>query len=511
MKLIYSLLLCLFITIPGFSQKNVSEIKLTVPDKITYPLESDEINGDIVVSNYEPIGEITGIKANDGNLYVAINDTHTVAQHGLIIKKSTNNGLTWSSSILSLSPNVKFNEIKLLNVGDSLLCMLRFNTTLWFINVYNQSLYAYPDAVKSYDIGSTTSNSLYLFVQDWSDNFYRKSSTNYGRSWINHTNIKSESGYPQLTRSLYGDTLLLTFRDSLGPISSLSKLRQFKYKESSPGALTGLTSIIVLPHGVERHEFKTVMMGNLVWLIYTENVGLGTTALYRKISTNGGLTYTPPVFTDGVLGRNCYWFDAVPSSNRYGMMNLVYYSDSLQSGAPTASSDKMVHLNSWDQNPLYVNSSEVYSQHIPVYSWNYYKPVAFEFPGEAFFGTLWVGMHGDSKIRVYYDKLGTGQPDEDALTLNNISTGPASYELKQNYPNPFNPSTSISFSLKTDGFTSLKIYNLLGQEVASLVNENLAAGSYDHTFNASGLPSGTYFYRLTSGNFTELKKMMLVK
>lgn len=86
-----------------------------------------------------------------------------------------------------------------------------------------------------------------------------------------------------------------------------------------------------------------------------------------------------------------------------------------------------------------------------------------------------------------------------------------SYKLEQNYPNPFNPSTSINFSITKAGFTSLKVYDMLGKEVATLMNGNLNAGSYTATFDASSLPSGVYFYKLQTEGFSEIKKMSLVK
>ena len=88
---------------------------------------------------------------------------------------------------------------------------------------------------------------------------------------------------------------------------------------------------------------------------------------------------------------------------------------------------------------------------------------------------------------------------------------PERVTLQQNYPNPFNPSTTISFSLPSSSETSLKIYNILGKEVRTLVSEKLSAGNYDVTFNASDLTSGVYFYKLQAGNMVETKKLMLVK
>lgn len=86
-----------------------------------------------------------------------------------------------------------------------------------------------------------------------------------------------------------------------------------------------------------------------------------------------------------------------------------------------------------------------------------------------------------------------------------------SYKLEQNYPNPFNPSTSINFSIPKSGFATLKVYDILGKEVATLVNGNLNAGSYSAEFNASNLTSGVYFYKLETEGFTSVKKMSLVK
>ncbi len=97
-----------------------------------------------------------------------------------------------------------------------------------------------------------------------------------------------------------------------------------------------------------------------------------------------------------------------------------------------------------------------------------------------------------------------------------IETGiPKDYELKQNFPNPFNPTTKIIYRLPEDGFVTMKVFNALGQEVASLVNGNKKAGTHTIIFNGSttggGLSSGIYFLRLNSANYTGLVKMILSK
>jgi Secretion system C-terminal sorting domain len=86
-----------------------------------------------------------------------------------------------------------------------------------------------------------------------------------------------------------------------------------------------------------------------------------------------------------------------------------------------------------------------------------------------------------------------------------------SFELSQNYPNPFNPTTQIEYSVPQAGFVTLKVYNTLGQEVASLVNGMIKAGTHEVTFNGSNLTSGVYYYRIESGSKVSVKKMMLLK
>jgi len=88
---------------------------------------------------------------------------------------------------------------------------------------------------------------------------------------------------------------------------------------------------------------------------------------------------------------------------------------------------------------------------------------------------------------------------------------PAHCALQQNYPNPFNPSTTITFSLPHSASASVRVYDILGREVATLLNGYTTSGTHEVQFNAANLPSGVYTYRLTSGNFREVRKMLLMK
>ena len=100
----------------------------------------------------------------------------------------------------------------------------------------------------------------------------------------------------------------------------------------------------------------------------------------------------------------------------------------------------------------------------------------------------------------------------EVMEVKSISTEvPDRYNLSQNYPNPFNPSTNIKFQIKENTFVVLKVYDMLGKEISTLVNEKLEAGTYQVDFTGYQIPSGTYFYRLEAGNYIETKKMTLIK
>ena len=107
------------------------------------------------------------------------------------------------------------------------------------------------------------------------------------------------------------------------------------------------------------------------------------------------------------------------------------------------------------------------------------------------------------KVEVFYKEI----TDINDKNNNNL----LNYTLKQNYPNPFNPSTTINYSIVNNGLVQLKIYDILGREVAVLLNEEQPRGNYKIVFNATNLTSGIYFYRLQSGNFTETKKLILLR
>jgi hypothetical protein len=125
--------------------------------------------------------------------------------------------------------------------------------------------------------------------------------------------------------------------------------------------------------------------------------------------------------------------------------------------------------------------------------------------------------------RTYYWRVRAGNPGgwgpfSVVRRFNTIITGvdderelPTEFAVDQNYPNPFNPSTLIEYALPRDAFVRLEVFGVLGQQITTLVQEERSAGYHAVRFNAGGLPSGVYYYRIVAGDFVQVKRMLLVK
>lgn len=147
-------------------------------------------------------------------------------------------------------------------------------------------------------------------------------------------------------------------------------------------------------------------------------------------------------------------------------------------------------------NSVYIGYSPVNSSNAPGMTWGYYTDNSSGC-------TLTGGSAQVNRPNVCFTI-----PDEIKNQSGNI---PDIYALHQNYPNPFNPITRIDYDISKTGFVSLKVYDVLGREVRTLVNEEKVAGSYSVDFNAIDLTSGVYFYRLEADGFSDVKKMVLIK
>jgi len=270
--------------------------------------------------------------------------------------------------------------------------------------------------------------------------------------------------------------------------------------------------------------FPFFINSNLGWLMPINAEGSGTSSDSIRKTTDGGLTWTAPWGTDNAQIR----------------ANAIHFSDSNngwvvgQNGLVMKTSNGG---NSWTYYSLYIglpfglgfNSKSVFFLDANK-GWITTKPDGMSnayvlYTNNGGSSWMWQPISSDNHSIYsihFFDALNGGLICGNGLIFHTTSGGItgveevnnstlSGYFLSQNYPNPFNPSTIISYSLPVTSQVSLKVYDVLGNEVATLVNDYKSAGSYYVDFNSINLSSGVYFYSLTAGSFTETKKLILLR
>ncbi len=491
--------LFVLITAKGFSQDVSSEI---YDPPIPYNSNVDWGN-DYLVSNTEPLGRPSGVyRTTNSTIYVAIPDTNVVANKSLVILISTNNGVNWSV-LASVSPANIVPKTKMIcrPGGDSVYCFFIIGSTLYSWNVITNNLNQFTAYTNICDFDATMSstNSLYVYIDLNTNNDTRiYGSSNGGVLWPNSIYISSASARPRVTMSGLGDTAILNYFASPAGDTISGAIRNVRYRESAPGTLLivgSFTSPVVA--GAPKNQFEAVRNGSHAWLFYTSG-SPGIIDLNFMYSSDGGTTYGPALTIGALAGRDEIWFDAKYYN---GGVDIIYYSDTTAPGI-----DRLYNTFATNSNPTVFSTPVTFSEHEPVTSVRNYIPTLIEFNDvNADAGALWVGLDGANR-KVYFDRYG-------ALTgvSHNGTEIPSGYSLSQNYPNPFNPATKIDFAVPVKGLVTLKIFDVLGREVEILLNREFLAGNYTVDYDASKLTSGIYFYTISAGNFTETKKMILIK
>jgi len=233
----------------------------------------------------------------------------------------------------------------------------------------------------------------------------------------------------------------------------------------------------------------------------------GDPDVFLSRSTNRGVNWSAPLrINDDVSGNGklqCWpWIEVNDSGN----IAIVYY-DSRNSASPTIIDAYLAHST---DGGLSFDNFRLSTQNFPTNQPN---------SAVRFGDYIGIDYYRNNIIPVWCDERSGGFNTEaytaivaTPVTISNLtSIMPEGFELKQNYPNPFNPTTKLGFGISNAGFVTLKIYNALGIEVETLVNENLNPGRYEVEFTGSGHNSGVYFYKLQTENFSDTKRMILIK
>lgn len=461
---------------------------------------------DILVSNTEPMGKITGVAKTNGTIYLAVPDTGIQSGRCIVIFRSTNYGSTWTNFI-SYAGTTPPKRARFVRSGlDSVYYFYLINAVIYCFNPENGNFASITTATYcDFDAEASSTGAVYVFADQNTNNSIPRYASINGFQTISQSGLVTSAGAnPRIYKSGSGDTIILNYYGPVLTDTMTSIIRAARYRESSPGSLSSLAFVDVATETQVKSEFQSVAYKNVIWLIYT----LGTTGainIMSRISTDGGLTYAAPVTLAGNANTDEYWFEARHFTMGTGGLDVAYYSDSLQGGSPTNNTDKMLYKYANLGTPSTFSTAVQFSEHPPGWSARLYITAMVEIYNTSDVGVAWVGLDGSNK-RVYWDRY---------LAVVGISGNqnefPENYILKQNYPNPFNPSTKIEFSIPRDEYVTLKVFDVLGREAAVPVSQNMKAGSYTVDFNASKLSSGVYFYRLEAGRFVSTKKMTVVK
>lgn len=325
-----------------------------------------------------------------------------------------------------------------------------------------------------------------------------------GASYSQSATITSSGANPRVSPSATGDTIIVNYYGPILTDTSTSVIRSAIYRETSPGTFSSSNFVNVTQAGQPKREFFSITIGGIVMFIYVEGVP-GSRDIKGYLSSNGGVSY-PQTF-DFMITPNVdeYWATGKANTHAPGGFDIAYFSDS--TGTPGITSDKIIHQSALITSPLSFTSGTRVTQNFPPeYSTAEYKPELIEFQNSTGdLGVIWVGVDGASK-RVYWNRM-----TQLTNIKNNSNQLAEKFELYQNYPNPFNPVTTIKFSIVENAYVSLKVYDMLGKEVANPVDQQMNSGVYEYQFDASGLSSGVYYYRLQAGENSLTRKMTVLK
>ncbi len=258
------------------------------------------------------------------------------------------------------------------------------------------------------------------------------------------------------------------------------------------------------PHGWERIVVKEVIgdtiapNGKHYYQLVDET--LWESSVLERVDSSEGKVYR--YYEDSTLIENEYLVDDLLAEvgDTVNSSRMGYYG-----GLALTTILAEETFEKWGLNKPKKVFQHYYSIHPPVYSLTQdigLDSIHFYFD---FFGDTWTVLKGCIIDGIVYGDTTVVSVEDKTPNL------PTVFSLSQNYPNPFNPTTNIEFRIAKFGFVNLKVYDILGNKITTLVGEEFPAGKHEIEFDASGLPSGIYFYRLQTGDYVETRKMVLMK
>jgi len=435
--------------------------------------------------------------ANSGNfIHVVWEDTRD-GNSEIYYKRSIDVGTNWEADTRltndpqnSASPSIAVNGSQIYivwaerrNNNDEIYFKSSTNAGLdWGVDtrLTNSAYISQQPCIKVYN---TNIHVLWIDNRDGNNEVYYKRSTNSGLNWGDDIRLTNNSAFSyQQSITVNASTLHVTWTDNRDGING-----EIYYKKSTNNGTTWGSDIRLTNH-TSSSQYSTVSYsGESIYVVW-DDYRSSNYEIYFKISSDEGESWgTDTRLTNTVASRKPF---IEVSGNALHIVFIksvsghfdVCYKRSTDSGV------------NWDPDLLLTNNS-LNSENTSISVSN------------STVNILWTDLrHGNEEI--YYKKNPTGNPIGIITISNEV---PTNFRLQQNYPNPFNPVTNIKFDLPKREFVKLVINDITGKEVALLVNEELDPGVYSVNWNAENQTSGIYFYRFISGNFTEVRKMIVLK
>ncbi len=441
---------------------------------------------DNVVLNNEPIGEFSGVQKSDGTLYVAVNDTLTTLNLGLVIFTSTDDGDTWTLFPQGINFRGNYPKIKMIRSGlDSIYCTFQIGNSIYTWNPLSGNFgQFFSGNYRSYDMVASSTGNLYIFADSLPNNsIVRYGSATGGRNWITRGLVTSNGASPKLFMSGTGDTLTLNYYGPVLADTATSIVRAARYRETGAGTMASIAFIDVITGTDYKKEFKTVMNKSECWLFYTLGPD-GARDIWARKSINNGLAYDTPMLVAGNPNTDEYALDAVFYDDAVSSgFDFVYYSDSAQVGQGTNATD-ILYYTSVGYGSTTFSSPQRVSENPPGYSPLYSTSIlAMPYSG-ADVAALWVGDESGTK-KLFWDQLSAIIP----------------VELTSFTANVVDNSAILNWSTATEtnnsGFTiERRRTESEWQEVGFVPGFGTTTEPRSYSYTDAGLSSGIYFYRI---------------
>ena len=471
-----------------------------------------------VVNSYSQWQPNFRLTTDPASSYLSYNNAHCIAADGdnlhivwwdgrdldreIYYNRSTDNGLTWQTDT-RLTNVDSWSEYPSIAVSGS-------NIHIVWMDDRDESYYPEIFYKRSTDGGiswsadekltsnpsdpgipslAVSGNNIHIVWHDIRDGnweIYYKRSTDNGITWQPDARLTNDASVSERASIAFWDnSIYVVWQDER------DNDKEVYFKISTDNG-TNWSGDIRLTNSVGESEAPTLAVEesniNVVWS--DSRNGIGNGEVYYKKSTDAGLNWSEDIritTTPSASGRS-----SIAASSNFVHISWnevweIYYKRSTDYGITWEAETRITNNSSYSENSFVVTSDS--AVHL-----------------------IWQDDPANNDD-IYYKRNPTGNIITDVVCISNNT--PNEFKLEQNYPNPFNPSTSIQYAIGSRQFVQLKVYDVLGNEVATLVNEEKAPGNYEVEFQSSvhsrQLASGVYYYQLRVGDYLETKKMLMLK